>query len=36
MPVLDEATYYSAKQVEMGVDGNQTATSEPHSNGHVA
>lgn len=36
MPVLDEATYYSAKQVEMGVDGNQKATSEPHSNGHVA
>ncbi len=35
MPVLDEATYYSAKQVEVGVDANQTAKSEPHSNGHA-
>jgi AP-1 complex subunit gamma-1 len=35
MPVLDEATYYSAKQVEVGVDANQTAKSGPHSNGHA-
>jgi hypothetical protein len=35
MPVLDEATYYSAKQVEVGVDANQTGKSEPHSNGHA-